>query len=177
MRTFPSSSVWTSRSRYDLTRVPTNAPTYNWCFLLSYLLCTHIAGRELRVHCYALNSSSTCMLTHVTLIDSSITLQETHSANYQPSPIARCLPHPILSTTTGPVYATAVLARSLTGHYRRPQPGTFLQRLDVFAPSDHRAAQYHFTHLQKRKQTQSQRKPVTRRQAKSWVCPQSQKVD
>ena len=176
-RTFPSSSVWASRSRFDLPRVPSNAPTYNRGCLLFYSVYTHVAGRGLRVRCYTLNKLLTCTLTHVTLINSFIALQETNSANYQPSPEPRSLSHLVLSTTTIPVYATAIYARSLTDHRRRPQPVTFLQRLDIFAPSDYRAAQYQFPHLQRCIQTQSQRESVAWRQATSWVRSQSQKVD
>jgi hypothetical protein len=138
---------------------------------------THVAGRGLRVHCYTLNKLLICTLTHVTLVNSFIALQETNSANYQPSPEPRSLSHLILSTTTIPVYATAIYARSLTDRRRRPQPGTFLQRLDIFAPSDYRATQYHFPHLKRCIQTQSQRESVAWRQAKSWVRSQPQKVD
>ena len=163
--------------RFDLPRVPSNAPTYNRGCLLFYSVYTHVAGRGLRVRCYTLNKLLTCTLTHVTLINSFIALQETNSANYQPSPEPRSLSHLVLSTTTIPVYATAIYARSLTDHRRRPQPVTFLQRLDIFAPSDYRAAQYQFPHLQRCIQTQSQRESVAWRQATSWVRSQSQKVD
>jgi hypothetical protein len=60
------------------------------------------------------------MLTHVTLINTSIALQETHPTDHLTTPVSRSLPHLVLSTTTVPVYATAIRVGYLTNHRRRP---------------------------------------------------------